>query len=74
MSGQLVRPLPGTPGPTLQAAYEALSNARQNAVHPHLIGSTSAEYLAGWFRRAEAPIGATSIKSYRRSLRQEASA
>lgn len=69
MSAQKTPTLPGVPPPRLRAAYEALSAARKAAVFEHLTGNTSADYLADWFNRADAPVGATTIKQYRRKLK-----
>lgn len=60
-------PLPGSPPPKLQEAYGALAPDARSAVLPHLIGDTSADYLSGWFSRYGAPVGATTIKAYRRA-------
>lgn len=62
--------LPGTPPPVLRSAYEALTPERRAALLPHLIGKTGTDYLSDWLRRAGVPVGATTVKSYRRSLRQ----
>lgn len=61
--------LPGTPPPALRRSYGALTGSQRAAVRPHLLGGTSADYLADWFRRAGAPVGATTLKTYRRSLK-----
>jgi hypothetical protein len=60
--------LPGTPGPRLQAVYEALEPAERAALHNHLVGGTSAEWLASTLQRRGHQIGATAIKTWRRSL------
>lgn len=61
--------LPGTPGPRLSAAYTAMDPATRDAFRPHLLGTTSAEYLAGWLIRAGTPVSASTIRTYRRGLR-----
>jgi len=63
--------LPGRPGPKLAAAWTAMDAAKQAAFRPHLLGTTSAEYLAGWLTRAGTPVSTTTIRTYRRSLRAE---
>jgi len=59
---------PGTPPPALLDAVGRLDDERQEAFFTHLIGGTSADYLSDWMKRAGAPIGATTIKNYRRTL------
>ena len=61
--------LPGTPGPKLGAAWAAMDTAKRAAFRPHLLGTTSAEYLSGWLARAGTPVSASTIRTYRRSLR-----
>jgi hypothetical protein len=56
--------------PVLQAALANLSPKVQGAFTEHLVGGTSADYLSGWLARMGTPVGATTIKSYRRALRQ----
>lgn len=34
----------------------------------HLRGGTSADYLSDWLKRCGAPVSATTLKKYRRSL------
>lgn len=58
--------LPADAPPKLREAYSSLSSARRRAFYDHLIGGTSADYLAGWLKRAGSPVGATTIKSFRR--------
>lgn len=60
--------LPGVVPPALLASYEALSPERQAAVKAHLLGGTSSEWMANWLSRASKPVGATTIKRYRRWL------
>lgn len=60
--------LPGRPPHVLQAAYGALEPALRAALLPHLLGGTGADRVSGWLREAGHPVGATSIKNYRRSL------
>ena len=62
--------LPGTPGRRLRAAYDAMTEVTRAAFRPHLLGDTSAEYLAGWLTRHGTPVSASTIRTYRRSLRQ----
>lgn len=62
--------LPGRPGKTLQAIWDAMSGFTRAAFRPHLLGDTSAEYLSDWLRRHGSPVSASTIRAYRRSLRQ----
>lgn len=66
--------LPGTPGPSITALWEALTASERHALKPHLIGSTSAEWVADVLRSSDLVISATSIRTYRRSLRQNGTA
>ncbi|GIF02249.1 hypothetical protein [Paractinoplanes rishiriensis] len=61
--------LPGNPGPRLQAAVDAMTDATRHAFLTHLIATTSAEYLADWLKRAGTPVSASTIRTYRRTLR-----
>lgn len=60
--------LPGTPPPTLGALWEALSGDVKAAALPHLLGDSSADWLARTFTKAGHPISASTIRTYRRSL------
>lgn len=62
--------LPGNPGGRLRAAYDAMSTDTREAFRRHLVGDTSAEYLADWLARYGTPASASTIRTYRRSLRQ----
>lgn len=64
-------PAPGLVPPVLAKALAKQDPERRQALTAHLLGGTSADYLSGWFRRAGAPVGATTIKKYRRSLDSE---
>lgn len=61
--------LPGTPPPTLRALCESLDPATRASVQEHVVGGTSAEWLALVLTEHGHRIGATTIKRYRRSLR-----
>lgn len=61
--------LPGNPGGRLRAAWDAMTDTTRAAFRLHLFGETSAEYLAGWLRRYGTPVSASTIRTYRRSLR-----
>lgn len=65
--GRSMSALPGRPGPKLRAAWEAMSQERREAFLPHLLGGTSANWLSNWLTRAGTPVGATTIKDYRRT-------
>ena len=62
--------LPGQPGPKLRDAWDGMNAAERVAFMPHILGTTSAEYLADWLSRAGWPVSASTIRTYRRSLRQ----
>ena len=64
--------LPGDPGPRLRDAFDAMTTQKQAVFLPHLLGETSAEYLAGWLARHGTPVSASTIRTYRRALRQAA--
>lgn len=64
--------LPGSPGQRLGDAVDAMTETTRAAFLPHLLGETSAEYLAGWLARHGTPVSASTIRTYRRSLRQAA--
>ena len=64
--------LPGEPRPRLRDAFDAMTTETRAAFLPHLLGETSAEYLAGWLARHGTPVSASTIRTYRRSLRQAA--
>lgn len=61
--------LPGTPPPSLSRFYGELSPASQAALRAHLLGGTSADWLATTLRDEGFPISATTIRTYRRSLK-----
>lgn len=63
--------LPGSPGKALSSVWGQLSHPERAALLPHLVGATGADWVANELTRAGHPIGATSIKNYRRALRQE---
>lgn len=50
----------------LKAALEAVGTEAREGFLTHLEGGTSANYLSDWLTRAGHPIGATTIKDYRR--------
>lgn len=60
--------LPGTPGPSLVALWGSLSPQEQDALRAHLLGGTSAEWVAATLRSVGKQISATTIKVYRRAL------
>ncbi len=62
--------LPGIPGPKIRDAWDRMDERRRAAFRPRLLGSTSAEYLADWLTRAGTPVSASTIRTYRRSLRK----
>lgn len=54
--------------PTLEAALRSMTPEKQEAFLAHLHGGTSADWLADWCKRNKTPVGATTIKTYRRSV------
>jgi hypothetical protein len=63
--------LPGEPGPTLHDIYCAMSLDEQHAFAPHLLGETSADWLSKTLRKHGHDVSATTIRTYRRALRQD---
>ena len=63
-------PLPGSPGPSLEEIWGALSEDERAALRPHLLGETSADWLANVLREHGHNISASSLRTYRRALRQ----
>ncbi|MCD2462484.1 hypothetical protein MBT42_02810 [Streptomyces sp. MBT42] len=66
-----LKELPGDPGPTLTDIYAAMTEGEQAALAPHLLGETSADWLSTTLRRFGHDVSATTIRTYRRALRQE---
>lgn len=66
-----MRELPGDPGPTLFDIYAAMKETEQQAFAPHLLGHTSADWLSSVLRTHGHDVSATTIRTYRRALRQE---
>ncbi|XVS66052.1 hypothetical protein ACQPYE_08365 [Actinosynnema sp. CA-299493] len=67
----MTEPLPGTPGPTLTALWDGLSPDQRAALRPHLLGDTSADWLASLLREHGLSVSASTIRSYRRAIRQK---
>ncbi|MFE5663430.1 hypothetical protein ACFQ7W_05810 [Streptomyces niveus] len=63
--------LPGEPGPTLADIYAAMTPGEKAAFAPHLLGETSADWLSAILRRFDHDVSATTVRTYRRALRQE---
>ncbi|QDP44247.1 hypothetical protein KGG70_gp37 [Streptomyces phage Celia] len=62
--------LPGSPGPSLEAIWGALSEAERDALRPHLLGDTSADWLSAVLKKYGREVSASTIRTYRRALRQ----
>lgn len=62
--------LPGSPSPTLRRVWSEVPGPARGSLKDHLLNGTSADWLARSLTEAGYPIGATTIKTYRRSLRQ----
>ncbi|MFE3578105.1 hypothetical protein [Streptomyces vinaceus] len=65
--------LPGTPGPRLHSIWESLSGAEREAFERHLLQDTAAEHLVWILGRHGHRVSASTIRTYRRRLRQEES-
>lgn len=63
--------LPGTPPQVIARVWGDLSALERDAFYPHLVGHTSAEWLADTLTAQGYKISATSIRTYRRSLGSE---
>lgn len=63
--------MPGKPPQTLNRIWGDLSDLERSALLPHLTGDTSADWLVGLLARHGYQISATTIRAYRRSLRNE---
>jgi hypothetical protein len=66
--------LPGIPGRKIRDAWNGMDEPKRVAFRPHLLGSTSAEYLADWLTRNGTPVSASTIRTYRRRLRRDGGA
>lgn len=62
--------LPGIPGPALSSVWNQLTAEERAALHAHLLGGTSAEWLSSTLSRFGFPVSATTIRTYRRSIRE----
>lgn len=62
--------LPGTPPPTLQALLSELTAPQRAALVAHLIGGTSADWISNTLRDFGHSVSATTIRTYRRSLKE----
>lgn len=65
--------LPGQPGPRLNAIWEALDGAEREVFERHLLHGTAAEDLVWILGRYGHRVSASTIRTYRRRLRQEVS-
>lgn len=54
----------------LLGAIDTLPPEAQVRFHEHIAGGTSAEWLSNWLRRIGQPVSATTIKTYRRTSKQ----
>lgn len=53
----------------VEVALASVGGDAREAFLAHLRGGTSATWLADWLTRAGFPVGATSIKDYRKKVR-----
>ena len=58
-------------GRKMEAAIDALPLKARITLLAHIEGGTSAEYIAGWLTRFGHPVSATTVKAYRRRLRDQ---
>nr|WP_203634801.1 hypothetical protein [Streptomyces sp. SID10815] len=65
--------MPGSPGPRLTAIWSALGPAEQQVFERHLLEGTAAEDLVWILARYGHHVSASTIRTYRRRLRQEES-
>ncbi|MGW2539827.1 hypothetical protein ACWC5I_02915 [Kitasatospora sp. NPDC001574] len=65
--------LPGRPGPRLQSIWDALSGPEREVFERHLLQNTAAEHIAWMLGRHGHRVSASTIRTYRRRLRQEES-
>lgn len=63
--------LPGNPPALLERIWGDLSGFERDVLFPHLVGHTSAEWVAHTLTENGYKISATSIRAYRRSLSSE---
>jgi hypothetical protein len=63
--------LPGSPGPTLEGIWVQLGDEAREALLPHLIGETSADWLSATLCKHGHYVSASTIRTYRRALRLE---
>jgi hypothetical protein len=64
--------LPGSPGPVLQTIFDKCDPVERTALRNHLVGFTSAEWLAECLRTEGHKVSASTIRTYRRSLSEVA--
>lgn len=62
--------LPGTPPPSLRDVWEILDPATKEPLLAHLTGNTSADWLARTLATYGHRVSATTIRQYRRQLRE----
>lgn len=60
--------LPGIPGPAIASIWGHLTASERRALKPHLLGSTSAEWLSRTLSAFGHAVSATTIRTYRRSV------
>ncbi|WJN62665.1 hypothetical protein [Streptomyces phage phiScoe10] len=62
-------PLPGN-CPSLENIWQKLNDRERDLFFDHLFGGTSADWLATTLRKYGHDVSASTIRTYRRSLRQ----
>jgi hypothetical protein len=60
--------LPGNPPPSVEKALSNYTHEYRTLILAHLKGGTSTNWLSDWLKRAGTPVGATTLKKYRRTL------
>lgn len=68
VTGDEAQTLPGVPPPSLKAVWGLLSPFSRTALRAHLLGGTSADWLADTLCSEGLQVSATTIRKYRRSL------
>jgi hypothetical protein len=56
----------------VDAALDAVGGEAREAFLAHVRGGTSATWLADWLTRAGHPVGATTVKDFRKKVRDGA--
>lgn len=63
--------LPGRPGPKLEAIYQAMTEEERTTFLPVLTGPSPADWLSDLLHSVGHEVSASTIRTYRRSLRRK---